>query len=94
MSKKVTLKWYESADIGDAKVTFAGSAPVHYGPSMPPDGSLLFDVTKGGESERLTLVGESDFARVNDALGVTIKVLSPYALKLTEVEVELGEVAE
>jgi len=92
MGTQVDLAWYESATIGEAKVTFAGSAPVHFGKGIPPEGSVLFDVERGGASERLTLVGEGDFAATHEALGVRLRVLSPYADKLARVALELDEV--
>lgn len=94
MGTRVELSWYESASLGEAKVTFAGSAPVHFGKDIPPEGSVLFDVARGEASERLTLVGEGDFAATHEALGVRLRVLSPYALKLATVELELDEVGE
>lgn len=78
----VNLGMNASADVGDLKVTFAGSAPVHFGGGMPAEGSVLLDVAAGGESERLTLVGEGDFEAAHDAPGgYKVRVSSPYSNK-------------
>ena len=90
-TKRVTLELNASATVGDLKVTFAGSAPVRFGGGIPPEGSVLFDVEAGGESERLTLVGEDDFEAAHDAPGGhQVRVVSPYsAERIAQVEVEV-----
>lgn len=94
-TKRVKLAWNEGVDVAGARVVFAGSAPVNFGPSMPPEGSVLFDVVRGDDTERLTLVGPQDFEATHEALGISLKVVSPYSQeKLREVELDLGAADE
>lgn len=91
-TKRVTLALNASETVGDLKVTFAGSAPVHFGGGIPPEGSVLFDAELDGECKRITIVGEEEFAATHDAPGDhTIKVVSAYDNeKIREVEIEVS----
>ena len=91
-TKTVKLDLNGSATIGDLKVSFVGSAPVHFGGGMPPDGSVLFDAELDGECQRVRVVGEDEFAASHDAPGGhTIKVVSPYTnSKIEQVEIEVA----
>ena len=70
------------------EVTFVGCSDVQYGGGVPADSALMFDVSEGGgDAERVTIVGESDWNVGHEAAGVVLRVKTAYAHRIHRVDV-------
>ena len=69
-------------------ITFSGGAPVYYGDSKPPAGSVTLNLAHDGQSNDVVWM-QSDWGDPHEAFGFTYRVLNAPELKPRSIRIEV-----